>query len=670
MKNEEILSSLTQEEKISLLTGKNTKESPEVARLDIPSVTFVDGPHGVRVEKERNATMFPNLCCVGATWDKELVYELGEALAEDCIKMEVAQLIAPGINLKRNMLCGRNFEYLSEDPIIAGELAASYINGVQSKGIGTCLKHYAANSQEADRVIVNAEIDERTLRELYLKGFEIAVKKSKPESVMSAYNKINAVWCAENKFLLNDVLKEEWGYEGYVVSDWGGVQDESRSVAAGLDLIMPPMTDTADRLRKGVENGSITEERLTDAARRVLPLLTNKRPAPTESYSRDKQHEVAKKVASSGMVLLKNEKRTLPLTSEKYKKITVIGGFATRPLISGQGSAEVYPDAAYIDSPLEELKKRMPETEFVYRDIFSKDSISATMLFTQAWGTAEEAGKTDAIVFFIGSTEGEDTEQYDRIAPGMNPVYGHFIQAMRRVHKPVIVVMQNGGAVITEEWCDNAEAVVEMWLGGEAAGGAIADVLTGTVNPSGKLPETFPKKMRTDLEYHHDGICRYDEKLDVGYRYYDKHPEEIRYPFGHGLSYTTFSYDNLKVSADDKTLSVSFCIKNTGDADGCEVAQIYIGNPTATVTRPVKELKAFEKVFVKAGEEKTVSVSVPLKDLGYYNTMLHEWVTEDGAYIVSVGASSQDIRLEKQIEIDASVPYTMKLTEGRIAIVG
>jgi len=654
----EILSQLTQEEKISLLTGINGKESPEVPRLGIPAVTFVDGPHGVRENEGRNATHFPNLCCVAASWDKDAVYRMGEALAEDCIRLGVALIFGPGINIKRDILCGRNFEYLSEDPVISGELSASYINGVQSRGIGACLKHFAVNNQELDRTGLSAEVDERTMREIYLKGFEIAVKKSAPENIMCAYNKINAVFCSENHMLLTDILRNEWGYKGFVVSDWGAVRHEGRAVAAGIDLIMPPKPYTCEKVKEGLDSGLLSQERLEEAAKRVLSFVTKERPKPDGSYDRDRQHKVAREVAGAGVVLLKNENKVLPLTSKKYKKIACIGEFARRPVIGGHGSAEVNCDPSWIESPLEELQKLMPETEFIQQDVFSKDSLPDSMLFNKAWGTMMKADEADAVMLFIGSMEGEFAEATDRQSARLLPIYEYYIRRMYTIKKPIIVVLQTGGAVILPDWKGKVDAIVEMWFGGEAAGGAVADVLTGKLNPSGRLPETFPNCMRKDIVYREDFKLTYDEKLDVGYRYYDKHPEEIAFPFGHGLSYTDFSYENLSVTMEKDSLTAEFMLTNVGDTDGHEVVQLYVGNPTSTVTKPIKELKAFEKIFLQAGESKKITLQIPFSELAYYNTMLHKWVTEPGDYTVYVGASSRDIRLTETVLVETEPLYT------------
>lgn len=621
---------------------------------------MVDGPHGVR--EGADAVHFPNMCCIGASWDRAKLQKMGDALADECIHFGTDMLLAPGMNIKRYILCGRNFEYISEDPVLSGEMAASYINGLQSKGIGGCLKHFAANNQELNRLTLNAEIDERTLREIYLKGFEIAVKKSRPEGIMCSYNKLNAIWCSENRFLLTQILRDEWGFDGFVVSDWGAVHDPCRSVMAGLDLIMPPSGDTVKRLKEGLADGRLTQAQVNVESERVLSFAIKKRPEESSGYDRARQHAIARSLAASGTVLLKNDGATLPVSPKKYKKVACIGGFAENPIINGQGSAEVYAGEAHKDSPLSELKALLPEVEFSYSEVFNKSTQSGTMLWPCV-NMRECIGDAELALFFIGAMEGDETEQFDRCSAQLNPAYGYFIRQAKSLGKKVAVVLQTGSAVILGDWYKSVDAIVEMWYGGEAAGGAVADILCGAVNPSGKLTETFPAKMRTDTGSVETLKLSYDEKLDVGYRYYDRHTDEIAFPFGHGLSYTDFEYSDFGAEIKESVLEISFSIKNIGEADGHEVAQIYIANPTSTVTRPVKELKAFEKPFLKAGSAKQLTVSIPIAELGYYNTALHDWVTESGEYDILIGSSSQDIRLFGSVMYEnPAMPYSLSPT--------
>ncbi len=664
MKNtiENIIKQMTFEEKAMLLTGGGAMNTKSFEKYGVESKNMADGPHGTRLEKEKNCTHFPNICSLAASWNVENARKMGEALANDCIEHNIDMLLAPGINIKRTPYCGRNFEYFSEDPVVSGEMGAAYINGLQGKGIACSLKHFAANNQEKYRQDINVEIDERTLREIYLKGFEIAVKKSKPESMMCSYNKINAVWCSENPLILNEILKEEWEYEGFVISDWGAVLDIVKSVKCGLDLQMPMNENIFNELKVGVEKGKISMNEIDNAVRRMLKFTLKKKAVADKKYDRNEQHKSAKEIASEGIVLLKNENNALPLDSKKYKKIAVIGEFADKPLVSGQGSAEVYQGEAYTDSPLGELKKLMPDTEFVYKEIFKKGEYSNEMIWPVLYGQEfiDFTTDADAVIVFAGSMESEDTEGLDRRSIELNPNYKMTIEFALKNNKNVIVVLQTGSAVILDDWKDRTNAIVQMWLSGEAGGSAIAEVLCGVVNPSGKLPETFPKRPRIDMDYPGNRrVVDYKEKLDVGYRYYDKHPEEICYPFGYGLSYTEFEYKNLEITKKDDKYQVKFTVKNTGKYDGADVVQLYISDVVSTVVKPIKELKQFKKIYLKQGEEKEVVFELTEKDFEYYNVSLHKWVVENGEYKILIGASSRDICLEEAVVIDDKMPYSI-----------
>ncbi len=656
MEIRKIIQDMTLEEKVNLLTGSGNMSTYSVERLGIGTKTFADGPHGVRTEREQgNCTCFPCESSLAATWDVELSKQYGAAIADECIEHGIDMILAPGVNLKRNMLCGRNFEYFSEDPVLAGEMAAAYIGGVQGKGIGTSLKHLAACNQEQGRTNKSMEIDERTLRELYLKPFEIAIKKSQPTSVMCSYNKINAIWCSENRFILTDVLRDEWNFEGFVVSDWGAVQDTRRALCAGLDLAMPHNANM-QQIAEAVDNGEIPMEVLDQAVERMLKFILTPK-AEKVPYDRAKQHRIAQKIAAEGIVLLKNENHVLPLTG--YKKIAVIGEFAKEALIGGQGSAEVYPDKEWIDSPLEELVKAMPEADIKYWELYKKREFSSEMLWPKLGELNQFISDTDVVIFFAGSMESEDTETFERRSALLNPNYDMFIREACDSGKKVVVVLQSGSVITDSDW-NRADAVVEMWLGGEGAGKAIADVLTGKVNPSGKLAETFAKRERYDLEYRGDGEkVEYKERAEVGYRYYDKHPDKINYPFGHGLSYTKFEYQNCKVEYVNHEIKITLEVKNVGELDGAEVVQVYVNDPVTTVTKPEKELKAFKKVFVKSGTSEKVEFLIPDSELAYYNVMLRRWLTEPGKYNLLIGSSSQDIRVKESFICDAKVPYTM-----------
>lgn len=670
MKLDKLVNSLTLEEKVTLLNGAGTMSTAEIARLGISAKRFADGPHGVRGEHSDNCTMFPNLCCVGATWDTDLTYQMGQALAEDCIEHGIDLLLGPGANLKRTPLCGRNFEYFSEDPVVSGEMAAAYINGLQSKGVGASLKHFAMNNQERYRLETSVEVDLRVMREIYLKGFEIAVKKAKPQSVMCSYNKVHSIWCSENRHLLKDILKKEWGFDGFIVSDWGAVRDICKALCAGLDLQMPQNDSAYENIKAGLKDGLITMEVIDAAVKTVLRFVLCESPKPDRPYSRDRQHQLSRLVAADGIVLLKNRDSVLPLSNTKYKRIGVIGEYARRPLLFGQGSAEVYASPEYIDSPLEELKKSLgQDVEVKYQEIYKRRELPDKMIWTELDQWETFAKDCDAVVMFIGSMESEDTEQFDRRTLEFNPNFEYVINAVSRVNKNVVVVIQSGSAMILGDWRDKVSGIIQMWFGGEGAGSAIADVLTGKINPSGKLTETFPNVMRTDLEYPGDGRkVRYNEGFDVGYRYYDKHADQICYPFGYGLSYTEFVYSNFRVAQTSDRIDVTLTVSNCGKYDGKEVVQIYVGKKDSCVTRPLKELKAFQKVLVEAGSSTSMTLSVPLQDLAYYNVLLNKWIVEPGTYEIMIASSSQDIRHQEQIQVNSDIPYT--INSYAVGIVG
>lgn len=645
MSIEEIMQRMTLSEKIKLISGSESMKTHGVERLGIMPKKLSDGPHGVRIENGL-CVAFPNLCLVGATWNKEVIRKLGEALAIECIEYDIDMLLGPGINIKKNILCGRNFEYISEDPVLSGELGASYIDGLQSFGVAASLKHFALNNQEKYRFVTSSEVDERTMREIYLKGFEIAVKKSNPVSVMCAYNKVNGIYCSENKYLLTDVLREEWGYEGFVVSDWESVHNKAKTIKAGLDLQMPPEEDCDQKVLDALNNGELNIYDIDNAVRRMLKFLLTDKPDKIR-YDREKQHNIAAEIASEGIVLLKNDEQILPITKEKYKKIGIIGEFADKPLFTGQGSANMVPDKKFVDSPLEKIIERIPEIEVEYREFYKRGELPSDSPWGALWDLDEFIKNKDLLVVFMGAMDFEDTEFLDRTSAHLNKLYEMYLYELgRKTDKKIVLVLQNGGALLLADWKDKFGAIVEMWTAGEGAGTAIADILTGRKNPSGKLPETFPTKIRDDIEYPGDGLkVRYNEMWEVGYRYYDRHPDEVVYPFGHGLSYTNFAYSDLEVKSNNNIIKIKFLLKNTGDYDGSEVVQIYISDPETTISKPEKELKAFEKIFLKSKEEKHVEIEIPISELAYYNIMLKDWVIEDGEYKILVCASATDIRL-------------------------
>lgn len=656
-----IISEMTTEEKAILLTGATSMTTAEIERLGIESRRLADGTAGVRAEPEDNCVLFPAVSCVGSSWDKQAARKLGRAMGKECAHHGISMILGPGMNIKRNVLCGRNFEYYSEDPVITGELASEFMLGLKEEGVCACPKHYAMNNQEKHRLDTSVEVDERTMREIYLRGFEIAVKKSHPDAMMCAYNKVNSVWCSENKHLLRDILKDEWGFDGLLVSDWGAVHNICKAVEAGLDLQMPPNGNIVNEIKKGLADGTLSEKALDEAVERVLRFVALPIPKETEAYDRAALHDAAKEIAAAGIVLLKNENKVLPLTEKKYKKIYVVGEYAVSPLIQGQGSAEVYQAEDHMDIPLEELKKRLPDCEIEYIQAYKKREFSSVMLWPGIWDFRHKVAEADAVIMFAGAMESEDTENFDRRSLLMNPNYEMFIEGACKVNRNVIIVLQSGGAIALDYYCKNkSAAIVYAGLGGEAAGGALADVLCGIINPSGRLSETFPTETRTDLDYPGNGYCtEYNEKLAVGYRYYDRHPEKVQFPFGHGLSYTEFRYSDMSAEVKGDEISVEFSLENTGDFDGAEVFGLYASDPYCTLSVPEKELVYFDKIFLAKGEKKNVSFTLPLSVLSHYNVSLGKYIVEDGRFDLLIGASSQDIRLKKSIFVAGSAPYSM-----------
>lgn len=645
---------MTFEEKCLMLTGTGLK-TREIERLGIPAVRMSDGPHGVREYNsgiDGGPVCYPTAAALGATWNRTLVRKVGNAIADDCSKIGVEMILGPGINMKRTPRCGRNFEYFSEDPYLSGELGAEYINGVQERGIGTSLKHYAVNNQEIDRHIVSVEIDERTLREYYLKPFEIVCKKSNPTSVMCAYNKLNGVWCSENKYLLNTILREEFGYDGMIVSDWGAVHNSSRVAAATLNLQMPEIKNIIERLKNGLEAGYVTMEEIDAAVIKMLEFVKKVKEMHIDNgeYDREKQHRVAYEAAAEAITMLKNDDNLLPITRNKYKRVDVrgLGLFGDTPKIQGGGSSLVPADKKSIDIPIDYIKKYAEEEgiELIYEP------------------TVEPQDDLDMRVIFIGDGRDHGFEQ-----EGEN-IDRHFIDFCSYVNKEVndacdkcdnvLVIIQTGSASIPFRWNKRAKGIIQQWYTGEAGGKAVADIIFGKVNPSGKLSESFVLKERDDIDYPGDGDkVWYKEGQMVGYRYYDENPDGLWYPFGHGVSYTTYEYSDLNVEINDGKVYASLKVKNTGDVDGKEVVQLYVHDVRSTVIKPYKKLCAFEKVFLKAGEEKQINFEIEWDAFKYYNVSLHEWIVEKGEYEILAGASAGDIRLKETLYLDGDDAYTL-----------
>lgn len=666
-KIKEIVAKMSIEEKAEMLVGGSSMGTASNEKLGIKSVNFCDGPHGVRIEDEpSDAVCFPSLSALGATWNEELIYKVGTALASDCIRYDKDMLLGPGLNMKRTDLCGRNFEYFSEDPILTGILGSAYINGLQSKGVGACAKHYAVNNQETDRLHISAEIDERTLREIYLKAFQYVVKHSAPASIMCALNKVNSVLCSENKKLY-DILKKEWGYEGFVMTDWGCCKNPPKAVKAGLDLAMPKRLDFVPTLVNGVANGEITEKEIDDAVIRVLNFTLNSK-KDNEGLSRSECHDICREAEEEAIVLLKNQDDLLPITKEKYKRIVVVGEFAEKPVISGYGSSRVFPCEENIESPIKYIREYCgDDIQVDYIPLYKTDEY---MERSQFYYVNHLSGirNADLVIMFAGREQSVENEGYDRMTSHLNPLYEFYIKWIYQLNQNLALVVQSGGAFLDLSWQNKVKSIVQMWFGGESSGSAISNVLFGKVNPSGKLSETFPKKTRTDIDWPGDGfkVC-YDEKWKVGYRYYDLHTDEIWYPFGYGLSYTKFQYDNLSINNTEDGFTVECRIKNIGDIAGKDAVQVYFSDRVSTFSRPLKELITFRKTkLLEPGESVTLKFQISNNDLAYYNTTLDKWITEPGTYDILIGASSQDIRLTGEYKYSADCEYTISYDAEQI----
>ncbi len=666
MKNKEILEKLTLEEKVGLCSGKDAWFLKGVMRADLPSIMITDGPHGLRKKAPAGektgllgsvpATCFPTAATTACSWDPELIYKMGQALAEECLEEKVSVLLGPGVNMKRSPLCGRNFEYFSEDPLLAGEIAAAFINGVQSKNVGTSLKHFAVNSQEKKRMTINEVVDERALREIYLTAFEIAVKKAQPWTIMNAYNRVNGEKCADSAYLQNTILRDEWGFEGVVVSDWGAVNDRVKGIKNGNDLEMPSSDGYNDaKICKAVREGRLEEKYVDIAADRMITLIKKSKDALCEyEYNKNAHHLLAAKVCEQSLVLLKNENKALPLS--KDKTVAVIGEMARAPRYQGAGSSLINPTK--ITDAFDGLISEGYRVNFAPG--YSKKEDRLDEMTLQDARTV--AAAADTVVMFIGLTEDYESEGYDRKHINLPEAHNILVEEILKVNENVIVVL-SGGAPVVMPWLSKVKAVINGYLGGQASGRAIARIISGAVNPSGKLAETYPLSLEETPSYNYypglDLSAEHRESIYIGYRYYDTAKKDVLFPFGYGLSYTEFEYSDLKLSKkkikDSDTLTLSFRIRNTGDCDGAEIAQIYVRDKESTIFRPEKELRAFKKVFLKKGEEKEVTLEISKRAFAYYNINLADWHVESGEFEILVASSSRDVRLSADVFVESTV---------------
>lgn len=683
-----LLAALTLEEKASLCLGSDFWHTAPIPRLGIPAVALSDGPHGLRKQPDEGdhvgisgslpATCYPTASALGSSFDPDLVRRVGEALGAEALTQGVAVVLGPGINIKRSPLCGRNFEYFSEDPLVSGVLGAALVEGVQSQGIGTSVKHYAANNQETDRLRVSADVDERTLREIYLPGFERVVTQARPWTVMCAYNKVNGVYASENPWLLTEVLRDEWGFDGLVMSDWGAVHDRVAALDAGLDLEMPPDLGVSDAaIVAAARSGELDEAVLDRAVARVLRLVdralsgaidVGEEATARPGFDADGHHALARAAAAECAVLLKNDGDLLPLQPSAGDTVAVIGEFARTPRYQGAGSSQVNP--TQVDNAVDELQAAVPDG---VRVVFAPGfGIGTTTVDDELAAEAVAlAGRASVVVAFLGLPDADESEGFDRTHLDLPANQTALVGRLAAANPNLVVVLANGSAVRLSDWEQHAAAILECWLSGQAAGGAAADLLVGAANPSGRLAETLPLRLEDNPSYLNfpgeHGHVRYGEGVFVGYRGYDALLLPVSYPFGHGLSYTNFEYADLTTTltgnAEDDTLAVAVTctVTNTGQRAGKEVVQLYVTDPDSSVARPPRELKGFAKTATLApGEGQTVTFRLQSRDLSYWSVRQHRWVLEGGTFRLGVGASSRDLRLTTTIEATA-LPPTVEL---------
>ena len=683
---------MTLEEKAGLCSGADFWHTKAVPRLGIPSMMVSDGPHGLRkqdlqadhlgINESIKAVCFPAGCAAAASFDRSLLRHIGETLGNECQAEGVGVILGPAVNIKRSPLCGRNFEYYSEDPYLASELAANQIAGVQSRHVGTSIKHFFANSQEHRRMSSSSEMDERTAREIYLAAFETAVRQSKPWTVMCSYNRINGVYAAQNRRALTDILRGEWGFDGFVVSDWGAVNDRVPDLQAGLDLEMPTSFGMNDKkIVQAVQDGTLQEEVLDRAVERILTQVQRfeAHRDSTAVFDREKDHQTAREAAGQCMVLLKNEDALLPLN--RKAKLAFIGEFAQKPRFQGGGSSHI--NCSRVDAAWELVQQNpsaYPQTVYAQGYRTQEDCVCAQMQEE----AVQAAKAADTAVIFAGLPDAYESEGYDRTHMRLPENQTALIEAVAAVNPNTVVILHNG-APVEMPWLDHVKAVLEAYLAGQAVGGAVLDILFGDVNPSGHLAETFPRKLEDNpsyLYYHGEGDkTEYREGVFVGYRYYDTKKMDVLFPFGHGLSYTTFTCGNVRLSqahlTDTDTLTVQAEVTNTGTRTGKEVLQLYVAPPKGDVIRPVHELKGFEKVELAPGETKTVTFRLGKRAFSYYDMDLQDWRVEPGVYTLELGESSRNIlqtvqvtaagtpKKPAEITLDTTIGDVLQMPRGR-----
>ena len=661
---------MTLEQKAAFVSGYDYWHLEEAPELGLPKIMVTDGPHGLRKQntdkKTSNgiglgnsvpATCFPPAATSSCSWDPDLLYKAGECMAKECLNEKVSVILGPGTNIKRSPVCGRNFEYFSEDPYLAGKCSAAVINGIQSMGVGTSLKHYCANSQEAFRMVIDEVIDERTLRETYLPAFEIAIKEAQPWTVMNSYNKINGVYASQNGHTQQEIARGEWGFEGLFVTDWGSSVDRLPGLENGTDLEMPTSGPlNTKKIIAAVKSGELDEAVLNERVDTVVDLIVKSKPALEKEWNFDinEHHEIAARIAEGSMQLLKNDGNILPL--KEGTKVAIIGEMAESPRFQGAGSSVINPTK--LDNALDNLKALGVDVTYARGYEKSKDEVNDE-LFAEA---TEAAKAADVAIVFAGLTEEFEGEGYDRLSIDMPSSHNALIEAVAAANENTVVVLA-GGSVVLMPWLDKVKGLLNSGLGGQASGIAVARILTGEVNPSGKTTETYPASFEDNPTFgNYPGgpvTSEHRESVFIGYRYYDAADKDVVFPFGFGLSYTTFEYSDIKVSADKikdtDTVDVSFKLKNTGSCDGAEVAQLYVADKESTIFRPKKELRAFKKVFLKAGEEQEITFTLDKRAFAFYNVNINDWFVESGDFVIGIGASSADIKIAAQIFVEGTV---------------
>lgn len=672
MHAQNLLKEMTLEEKAAFCSGRDFWHTKAIERLGIPSVMMCDGPHGLRKQEGEGdhlginvsieTVCYPSAAALASSFDRTVMTRLGEALGQECQAENVAMLLGPGLNIKRSPLCGRNFEYFSEDPCLTGQMGAAYVKALQSKGIAACAKHFACNNQETRRMSGSSEVDERTLHEIYLPAFEAVVKDGKARSIMCAYNAVNDTYCAENKTLLTDILRSRWGFDGFVVTDWGAVKDRAKGIASGLDLEMPGNPGAlGEEIISAVQNGTLSEEELDRAVLNLLHfvLTSAKQHQPDTEIDRKACRQLARELAAECAVLMKNGD-ILPLDNEMT--VAFIGEFARDPRYQGGGSSHIN-----VPHPIGALEAAKGKSILYARGYDAHSEQTDPQLLAEAIATAQ---KSDAAVIFAGLPDAFESEGSDRKHLHLPDNQNELITAVTAVNPRTVVVL-HGGSPVELPWLDQVPALLCMYLGGEQVGAATVDLLYGTVNPSGHLAETWPLKLEDNPSFLNfpgeDGIVTYAEGIYVGYRYYDKKKAAVNFPFGHGLSYTDFSYSDLRVDkdkiTDQESVTVHVDVTNTGSLTGKAVVQLYVQDVESTVRRPVRELRAFDKVTLLPGERKTLHFRLDKRAFAYYEPKIHDFFVESGEFLIEIGENSRDIRLRQSITVEGTTPLTFTITK-------